>query len=126
MKPLNLLLVLCTNIFFAASSVFFKMAIDKAGKIDLTSLRALLPAAGRFLSSPLFVAGVLAAVVGSAGYYLMLARLNLSIAYPLLSLAYIFVALASVLFLRETITLPNWIGILLICAGVALISIRPH
>jgi drug/metabolite transporter (DMT)-like permease len=124
MKMLTVILVLTTNILFAASSVLFKRAVDASGAIDFSSFKALLTVAGRFLSSPLFMAGVTAAIAGSATYFLMLSRMNLSIAYPLLSLAYLFVALASMVFLKESIPLSVWIGILFICLGVALVSMK--
>ena len=124
MNPMTIILVLLTNIFFAASSVFFKIAVDRVGKFDFSSIGVLLPVVGRFLVSGSFLGGVACSIVGSGCYYLMLARLSLSVAYPLLSLAYVFVAIASILFLRETISLPNWLGIVLICAGVALVSLK--
>jgi drug/metabolite transporter (DMT)-like permease len=124
MKAMTIILVLATNVSFAASSVFFKVAVDKIGKFDFSSIKVFLPIAGRFISSPPFFGGVGAAIIGSACYYIMLSRMSLSIAYPLLSLAYIFVAVASMLFLKETVALPTWIGILCICIGVALVSME--
>jgi undecaprenyl phosphate-alpha-L-ara4N flippase subunit ArnE len=56
----------------------------------------------------------------------MLARMNLSVAYPLLSVAYLFVAVASILFLKETIGWQHWLGIGLICVGIALVSMKIH
>jgi undecaprenyl phosphate-alpha-L-ara4N flippase subunit ArnE len=126
MNAMTIVLVFLTNLFFAASSVFFKIAVDKVGKFDLTSLAAFMPIALRFLISQSFLLGVASSVVGSGCYYLMLARFNLSIAYPLLSLAYVFVAVASIFFLKESLSLSNWIGIALICAGVALVSLKLH
>lgn len=124
MKTMTIILVLLTNLLFAASSVLFKVAVNKIGKFEVTPLKAFLPVVGRFLVSPAFLAGIGAAIVGSACYYLMLARMNLSIAYPLLSLAYLFVVAASIIFLKEPVALPTWIGILFICIGVALVSVK--
>lgn len=124
MKLMTVILVLLTNIFFASSSVLFKIAVDKIGKFDLSSVKIFLPIALRFIISPFFLGGVVAGIIGSACYYLLLARMNLSIAYPLLSIAYLFIAVASIVFLKETVTLPTWIGILFICIGVALVSIK--
>ena len=126
MKPLTIILVLATNLLFAASSLFFKVAVDNTGKFDLSSFGALFRTAGRFCASPFFLLGVFAGVIGSGCYYLMLARMNLSIAYPLLSIAYLFAAFASILFLKETIGWPHWLGIGLICVGVALVSTKIH
>jgi len=120
----KILLVIVTNVFFAASSVFFKLAVDKIGKFDFSSIAAFMPVAIRFLLSPLFLFGIAAGIAGSACYYVMLSRMNLNVAYPLLSLGYIFVAIASVLFLNESLHLTNWLGIGLICAGIVLITLK--
>lgn len=126
MKAMTIILVLVTNVFFAASSVFFKVAVDKIGKFDFSSFKVFMPIVVRFITSPSFFGGVGTAILGSACYYVMLSKMNLSIAYPLLSLAYIFVAVASSIFLKETVALPTWIGILFICIGVALVSVKGH
>lgn len=123
---MTIILVVMTNLLFAASSLFFKVAVDKTGNFDLSSAGALLRTAGRFCASPFFLAGVAAGLVGTGCYYLMLARMNLSVAYPLLSIAYLFTAFASIVFLKETIGWPHWLGIGLICAGVALVSMKIH
>ena len=126
MKPMTITLVAMTNLLFAASSLFFKVAVDKTGKFDLSSAGALLRTAGRLCTSPFFIYGVAAGVAGTGCYYMMLARMNLSVAYPLLSIAYLFTAFASIAFLKETIGWPHWLGIGLICVGVALVSTKIH
>ncbi len=51
-----------------------------------------------------------------------LAKAPVSIAYPMLSLGYVVVAAASVLWLGETLSPAKICGIALICAGVVLVS----
>jgi drug/metabolite transporter (DMT)-like permease len=126
MKPITIILVVMTNLLFAASSVFFKVAVDKTGNFDLSSARALLQTAGRFCASPFFLSGVASGLAGTGCYYMMLARMNLSVAYPLLSIAYLFTAFASIVFLKEAMGWPHWLGIGLICVGVALVSMKIH
>lgn len=126
MNPTTIILVAATNLLFAASSLFFKFAVDKTGNFDLSSAGALFRTAGRLCASSFFLGGVAAGVAGSGCYYMMLARMNLSVAYPLLSIAYLFAAFASIVFLKETIGWPQWLGIGLICAGVALVSMKLH
>jgi multidrug transporter EmrE-like cation transporter len=48
--------------------------------------------------------------------------LDLSMVYPMVSIGYIAVAVASYFWLGETVTLVRWAGILVICAGVVMIS----
>jgi drug/metabolite transporter (DMT)-like permease len=126
MKLMTIFLVLLTNVFFAASSILIKLAVDKMGKLDFSSFKIFVVTVQRFLCSPLYIAGVGVAILGSAAYYLMLSRLNLSIAYPLLSLAYIFVAFGSIAFCKETININVWVGTLFICIGIALVTVKGH
>lgn len=51
-----------------------------------------------------------------------LSQLDLSYMYPLISVGYILVALASFIFLKENITLMRWLGIILIAGGSFVIT----
>lgn len=55
-------------------------------------------------------------------WLVVLSRLELSLVYPMVSVAYILVALASWFFFKENVTLVRWLGILVIVLGVFLIS----
>jgi multidrug transporter EmrE-like cation transporter len=54
-----------------------------------------------------------------------LSKAPVSTAYPMLSLGYVAVAVVSVMWLGESMTLPKVLGIALICAGVILVSRSP-
>jgi drug/metabolite transporter (DMT)-like permease len=125
MKSMTILLVLLTNVCYAASSIFSKLAVDKIGKVEVSSIQIALSVAARFLTSPQFLGAIVAAIVGSVLYFFMLARMSLSIAYPLMSIAYLFVAFGSAVFCKETIPVYTWIGILFVGMGVALVSLKP-
>ena len=51
-----------------------------------------------------------------------LSTLNVSFMYPLLSLAYVVTAVVALVFLKESITLWQWAGILLVVGGCLLIT----
>ena len=55
-----------------------------------------------------------------------LSRAPVSVAYPMLSIGYVVVAFASVLWLGETLSAGKLVGIALICAGVVLVSRSTH
>ena len=58
-------------------------------------------------------------------YAFALSRMNLSIAYPLIiGFSAIFLLILSYLILNETITLNNFIGILLILFGIFLVYLK--
>lgn len=50
-----------------------------------------------------------------------LSTLDVSLMYPLLSLAYLFTAVVAVVFLGEIITVSRWVGIALVVIGCVLI-----
>ncbi len=65
----------------------------------------------------------LACFGASAIFWLVvLSRLPLSLVYPMVSVAYILVAIFSWLFFKEQVGLVRWLGILVIVFGVFLIS----
>ena len=58
----------------------------------------------------------------SVGVWMMaLSRVEVSYAYPLLSVGYIVTAFAGHLFFEEELGAVRWVGILVICLGVYLI-----
>jgi undecaprenyl phosphate-alpha-L-ara4N flippase subunit ArnE len=54
----------------------------------------------------------------------VLSKVDLGVAYPLISLSYIFALALAALFLQEQISIRHWAGVLLICAGVALVNFK--
>ena len=74
-----------------------------------------------FKSVP-FWAGMLCYAASICVWLGALSKAPVSTAYPMLSLGYVVVAFASVLWLGETLSAPKVLGIALICAGVVLVS----
>ncbi len=73
-------------------------------------------------SSPFVLAGLTCYVVSVLIWLLVLSRVEVSYAYPLLSVGYIVTALAGQFFFNESIGLTRWSGIVVICLGVWLIT----
>jgi drug/metabolite transporter (DMT)-like permease len=61
-------------------------------------------------------------VVATALWLLAVQRLDLSYAFPLLSVGYILVNLLSVLFFRERVDGMRWLSVVIISLGVVLIA----
>jgi multidrug transporter EmrE-like cation transporter len=55
-------------------------------------------------------------------YFQVLARLDLSLAYPTVSLSYVLVILVSKLIFKENFTFNRWVAVIVICVGVALVG----
>jgi multidrug transporter EmrE-like cation transporter len=60
--------------------------------------------------------------LSSIFWLVVLSRLQLSLVYPMVSVAYVLVALASMIFFKESVSLVRWTGIAVIIIGVCLIS----
>ena len=72
--------------------------------------------------SPFIVAGLASYVVGVAIWMLVLSRVDVSAAYPFLSLGYMVAAICGWLFFAEHISFMRAFGIGLTCIGVIFIS----
>ncbi|OIP50396.1 MAG: 4-amino-4-deoxy-L-arabinose transferase [Desulfobacterales bacterium CG2_30_60_27] len=73
-------------------------------------------------TSPFILAGLVCYVVSVVIWLLVLSRVEVSYAYPLLSVGYIVTALAGYLWLHEAMGPMRWTGIVVICLGVWLIT----
>jgi drug/metabolite transporter (DMT)-like permease len=76
----------------------------------------------RALVSPEFLAAGVTIVAGTTLWLIVLYRMDLSRAFPFLSLGAIVVVGASRVFLREPVSRVRWVGVALIAAGVALVA----
>lgn len=72
--------------------------------------------------NPFVLAGLLCYVFSVVIWLLVLSRVEVSYAYPLLSVGYVVTALAGYFFFSEQLSLVRWSGILVICFGVWLIT----
>jgi len=77
----------------------------------------------RVFSSPLLWAGIATYVVELGLWLAVLANAPLSFVFPLASLSYVGVMIASHFVLEETISPRRWAGALVITAGVAVVYI---
>jgi len=77
----------------------------------------------RSLSNPVLVLGLISFGLALVAYCYVLAKINLSIAYPLMtSLGFLIVIAASWLFLDERITSVQVVGFICIIAGVWMVA----
>ncbi|MCA9726358.1 MAG: EamA family transporter [Candidatus Eisenbacteria bacterium] len=117
MSPL--LLVIIAVCFSVTGELCLKSGMDQIGVLSFSNL---FPTLGRVLSNTRIWTGFAAIGVGAVFWLAVLSRVNLSWAYPMLSLGYILVLLFSALILREPVSALRWIGALVVVAGVFLIT----
>jgi multidrug transporter EmrE-like cation transporter len=73
-------------------------------------------------TSPYVIGGLTCYVISVVVWLLVLSRVEVSFAYPLLSIGYIVTAFAGWRFFNESMTMTRWSGIIIICFGVWLIT----
>jgi len=76
----------------------------------------------RALTQPYVTAGFLLYAVSALGWLVVLSRVELSFAYPMVSIGYVAVVILSRFIFHEQVTLVRVLGTLVVCFGVVLIS----
>lgn len=76
-----------------------------------------------FFKNPfLYLTGILY-LLSIIFWFLALSKLSLTVAYPLQALGYALVCIAAIYLFRDSMTMMNWLGILLILSGVVLTQV---
>jgi len=105
----------------AAAQLALKQGMRKIGYFDF-KLENLSHVFHAVIASPYIFAGLASYVVSVVVWLLVLSRVEVSYAYPLLSIGYIVAALAGWHFFNESLGIIRWAGIIVICFGVWLIT----
>jgi drug/metabolite transporter (DMT)-like permease len=114
-------LILFTVLTNAAAQILLKKGMLLLGPFEFNSasIALLIP---RLVLNPFVMLGLLTFVVSTGSHLLVLSRVDLSFAYPFLSLAYVVVTVYAYLVFKEDVTPYRVAGIALICFGTILIS----
>lgn len=72
--------------------------------------------------SPLILAGLVLYGIGALAWIAVLARVNLSYAYPFLALNFVLIAVVARLVLGEAVPMMRWFGIAVICVGIFVVA----
>lgn len=108
--------IFLTVIATVSSQVFFKLAVKNftlyEKPLHLMSV----------LINPMTLAGLIFSVISIVSWLFALNRLSLSVAYPFMSLTFPLVLVVSNIFFGEGISSMRWLGILIIIAGLFILS----
>ncbi len=114
-------LILFTVLTNAMAQILLKKGMLVAGTFDfnMQAIAAVLP---RSMVNFFLILGLFTFVISMASHLLVLSRVELSFAYPFLSLAYVIVAVYGYAVFQEDLNLYRIAGIAFICVGTVLIS----
>lgn len=118
--PLLLLIVTAVSLN-ALAQIFLRKLMMGAGSPP-SGMQALWPYGVGIGTSPWFLLGLGCYVVSLGLWLLVLARAEVSLAYPLLSIGYVLTAVVGYFFLGESVGPMRVAGLLLICGGIVVIS----
>lgn len=114
-------LILFTVLTNAMAQILLKKGMLVVGSFDF-NLQSLGTVAPRLAINAFIITGLFTFVVSMASHLLVLSRVELSFAYPFLSLAYVVVAVYSYFVFSEDLNSYRMAGIGFICIGTILIS----
>ena len=114
-------LILLGVLLNAMAQLCLKQGMRQVGHFAF-SLENLLPIGFKVALNPFVFMGLVCYVISVAVWLMALSRVEVSYAYPLLSVGYIVTALAGQFFFGEALGPVRWSGIIIICLGVYLIT----
>jgi multidrug transporter EmrE-like cation transporter len=105
----------------ATAQIFLRKTMIEVGQLPINRSE-IISYALVVLLSPWFIAGMTCYAVSIGVWLIVLSKLEVSVAYPLLSIGYVITAVVGFFFLGENLTLLRVFGIALICGGLFFIT----
>jgi multidrug transporter EmrE-like cation transporter len=121
-NAISLALILFTVLTNAAAQIMLKRGMMSVGALNLAE-NGLFSTVFSILFQPFVFLGLCTFVVSMASHLVVLSRVELSFAYPFLSLAYVIVAAYAYFIFGEDVGTLRVMGIATICLGTVLISL---
>jgi multidrug transporter EmrE-like cation transporter len=121
MTPSTLLFLLAGILLNAGAQLLLKAGVARVGPIGI-DISTIVPTFGRvFVQAPV-VAGLGCYVLSVVLWLVALSRVEVSVAYPMLSLGYVVNAVAAWSLFGESLGPARWAGIALILLGVFVVA----
>ena len=114
-------MILTPVLIGVVGQILLKMGMKQIGSFSLIQKGIFLQYIRIFLN-PFVFFGLVFYFLGTVFWLYLISRVPLNFAYPMLSLSYIFVAIASIFLFHETVNPINWAGIAVIMIGVVLVA----
>ncbi len=117
------MLVLLLVLANATGEVLIAKSMRQLGEISTLRISELVKIAWRVLTNKFFVVGFVLIVLNFVVFLVLLSSADLSLVIPATSLGFVIKTFAAKIFLKEKLSRERLIGTLLVCVGVALISL---
>ncbi len=120
MKATDFLIVLVGVLLNAGAQLLLKAGASASGPI--ASLAGLRGAAADLALHPAILGGLVCYAVSVVVWIVALSRVDVSVAYPMLSIGYVVNAALAYWLFGEAVSAERWLGIAVILVGVALVA----
>jgi multidrug transporter EmrE-like cation transporter len=121
MTVLSFALVLGGVLLNAAAQLLLKAGTNAVGQFEFSAANAV-PVGMRLALEPHILGGIACYVVSVVVWILALSRVEVSIAYPMLSIGYVVNAIAAYYLFGEAVTATRLLGIAVIVLGVFIVA----
>ncbi|MGA2548807.1 MAG: SMR family transporter [Burkholderiaceae bacterium] len=121
MSPVSFVLILTGVLLNAGAQLLLKAGVNSVGQFSFSSAN-LVPIGYKLATQPPILAGLTCYVISVVVWILGLSRVDVSVAYPMLSLGYVVNALAAWWLFGEAVTLQRVLGIGVILVGVYIVA----
>ena len=109
--------------FSVAGQLTLKAAMKRVGRIGTAQFQAAGDTILRAAREPLLWVGLGLFGISALFWLVVLSRVRLSVAYPLVGVSYVFVVLFSRYLLHEKVPGLRWLGVLVVALGIAIIGL---
>lgn len=117
----NFLMIFFCVLLGVAGQLSLKHGMGSVGRF-VPEVSQMVSTFARAFSNPFVVSGFFLYGISSLVWMVILSRVPLSLAYPMISIGYVLVVVLSKVILKEDVSAVRFAGTLVICAGVVLVS----
>ena len=114
---MNYLLLFLSIVLSVSGQIFQKLGMSRTGpnrQMKVSLLKSIL--------IPYNLIGMVCLGLSAFIWLIVLSKMELSLAYPLLSFGYVLVTISSKLFFKEIIPWNRWVGVLIVVFGIMLVT----
>jgi len=118
---LTIPLILISVSLNALAQLFLKKGMTAIGYFNFSYI-SLLPVLFKVVLNPFIISGIVCYLFSIGIWLMVLSRVEVSFAYPFLSVGYVIVAIMGYIFFNDNLSYYRMAGIVVICIGLIIMS----
>lgn len=122
-RLVSLALLLVSVSFSIGGQLALKAAMNRVGRIGGAEVAAAGETIMRAAREPRLWLGLFLFGISALFWLVVLSRVPLSVAYPIVGVSYILIVLLGRFVLHETVPVMRWVGVFVVATGIAIIGL---